>query len=45
MHKTYLGFKGYSIYKNSLSLKEQVFIREELNVKPYIPKSPITAEA
>ena len=44
MHKTYLGFKGYSIYKNSLSLKEQVFIREELNVKPYIPKSPITAE-
>ena len=45
MHKTYLGFKGYSIYKNSLSLKEQVYIREELNVKPYIPKSPITAEA
>ena len=44
MHKTYLGFKGYSIYKNSLSLKEQVFIREELNVKPYIPKSPISSE-
>tara|TARA_Y100000389_G_scaffold66748_3_gene62967 strand:- start:2576 stop:4021 length:1446 start_codon:yes stop_codon:yes gene_type:complete len=45
MHKTYLGYKGYSIYKKSLSLKEQVFIREELNVKPYIPKSPISAEA
>ena len=40
MHKTYLGQKGYSIYKNSLSLKEQIFIREELMVKPYLPKSP-----
>ena len=42
-HKTYLGQKGYSIYKNTLSLKEQVFIREELTVKPYMPKSPIQA--
>lgn len=41
MHKTYLGQKGYSIYKNSISLKEEIFIREELMVKPYLPKSPI----
>ena len=40
-HQTYLGQKGYSIYKKSLSLKEQEFIRNELNVKPYMPKSPV----
>jgi len=44
-HKTYLGHKGYSVYKDSLSLKEQVFIREELTVKPYMPKSPVQATA
>ena len=43
-HKTYLGQKGYSIYKNSLSVNEQVFIRNELTVKPYIPSSPIQPE-
>jgi len=41
MHKTYLGQKGYSIYKNTLSVKEAVYIREELMVKPYLPKSPV----
>jgi len=40
-HQTYLGQKGYSIYKKTLSLKEQIFIREELTVKPYMPKSPV----
>ena len=40
-HETYLGQKGYSIYKKTLALKEQIFIREELTVKPYIPKSPV----
>jgi superfamily II DNA or RNA helicase len=40
-HETYLGQKGYSIYKKTLSLKEQIFIREELTVKPYIPKAPV----
>lgn len=39
--KTYLGQKGYSIYKNSISVNEQHFIREQLNVAPYTPKSPI----
>jgi superfamily II DNA or RNA helicase len=44
-HNTYLGQKGYSIYKKSLSLKEQVYIREELTVKAYIPKSPVQPPA
>ena len=39
--ETYIGQKGYSIYKKTLSLKEQMFLREELTVKPYIPKSPV----
>ena len=45
MHKTYLGQKGYSIYKNTITLKEEIFIREELMVKPYLPKSPIQPTA
>ena len=45
MQKTYLGQKGYSIYKDSISIKEAVFIREELMMKPYVPKSPVQPEA
>ena len=37
--KTYLGQKGYSIYKDKLSVKEQQWIRDELMVAPFIPKS------
>ena len=36
---TYLGPKGYTIYKEHISIQEQQFIRTELNVKPYVPKS------
>ena len=36
---TYLGQKGYSIYKSDLSVEEQIKIREELNVGAYMPKS------
>lgn len=36
MHKTYIGNRGYSIYKDSLSINEQINIREELMVKPNI---------
>ena len=36
---TYLGPKGYTIYKENISIPEQQFIRTELNVKPYVPKS------
>ena len=40
-HVTYLGPKGYSIYKKTLSVKEQIAIREDLTVRPYIPKAPV----
>jgi superfamily II DNA or RNA helicase len=42
---SYLGKKGYSIYKKDLTNKEQIFIRDELTVKPYLPKSPIQPES
>ena len=29
---TYLGQKGYTIYKESLDVKEQILIRKELEV-------------
>jgi len=38
---SYLGPKGYSLYKSELSVHEQRFIRDELTVKPFIPKSPV----
>lgn len=38
---TYIGTKGYTIYKECLELKEQRLIKDELNVRPYIPKAPI----
>ena len=38
---TYLGQKGYSIYKNSISIEEQQWLRKELSVRPYIPKAPV----
>ena len=37
--KSYLGQKGYTIYKEHLSIKEQQWLRDELNVSPFIPKS------
>jgi len=40
-YKSYLGRRGFSIYKNSLSVQEQKFIRDELSVKPFIPKAPV----
>jgi len=40
-YSTYLGDKGYTIYKDALSIKEQQFIRNELTVRPFIPKSPV----
>lgn len=37
--KTYLGQKGYSIYKDKISIKEQQWLRDELMAAPYVPKS------
>jgi len=38
---TYLGQKGYTIYKECLDVKDQQYLRNELTVGPYIPKAPV----
>ena len=38
---SYLGNKGYTICKNSLTLHQQDFIRSELSIKPFVKGSPI----
>ena len=38
---TYIGYKGYSIYKENISVEEQQMLRKELNVKPFVPKSSL----
>jgi superfamily II DNA or RNA helicase len=40
-YQSYIGKKGYSILKSKLTVDEQKMIRDELNVKPYVPGSPI----
>ena len=42
---TYLGSKGYTIFKECLDGPELRVIRDELTVRPYIPKSPIQPPA
>ena len=42
---TYLGERGYSIYKSALSIQEQQHIREELTVSPYVPGSPVKSDS
>lgn len=42
---TYLGLKGYSILKSGLDLSDQLFIRDSLTVRPYIPNSPVKADS
>ena len=36
---TYLGSKGYTIYKSALTINELNTIKKELTVKPYVPKN------
>ena len=38
---TYIGYKGYTIKKDNISIEEQQLIRKELNVKPFVPKSSL----
>ena len=38
---TYLGHRGFTIKKESISIQEQQLIRKELNVKPFVPKSSL----
>ena len=42
---TYLGARGYTIYKECLSSEDLKFIRDSLNVAPYIPKAPVQPES
>tara|TARA_B110000285_G_scaffold235593_1_gene318396 strand:+ start:2680 stop:5202 length:2523 start_codon:yes stop_codon:yes gene_type:complete len=39
---TYIGWNGYTIYKENISVQEQQMLRKELNVKPFVPKSSLT---
>ena len=41
MKKAYLGYQGYSIFKDTLSVEEQHALRKELMVNAHIPKSPV----
>ncbi len=36
MNKTYLGQKGYTIYKNNISIEKQKQIINDLTIKPYV---------
>jgi superfamily II DNA or RNA helicase len=42
MSKNYLGQKGYSIYKENLTIKEQEQLRDDLTAKPFVPKNSMT---
>ena len=37
LRQTYLGQKGYTIIKDSITIEEQNQIKEDLNVKPQLP--------
>jgi superfamily II DNA or RNA helicase len=41
---TYLGNKGYTLYKSELSIKTQLSIKEMLTVKPFTPGSPVQSQ-
>jgi len=41
---TYLGQKGYTILKSDLPIEKQIWIKEQLMVKPYVPGSPVQLE-
>ena len=42
---SYLGKKGYTIKKSSLTMHEENHIRKTLTVKPYIPNSPVKEDS
>lgn len=39
-NSSYIGKRGYCIFKENLSIKEQDYIRKELTIKPFIPGCP-----
>ena len=40
-NNTYLGAKGYTIYKECMDTADIKLVKEELNVRAYVPTSPI----
>ena len=38
---TYIGEKGYTIIKQFMSVEEQEFLRNDLTVKPFVPKNSL----
>ena len=42
LSNTYLGNKGYTIYKNELTLVQQKFLRNELTITPRTHGAPMT---
>ena len=38
----YLGQKGYSIKKENMEVKEQLALRKDLMVKPFVPKTSLS---
>lgn len=40
---TYLGPKGYTILKKDLLMRTQLYIKDQLTIKPYTPGAPISA--
>jgi superfamily II DNA or RNA helicase len=41
---TYLGPKGYTILKKDLPIKTQLYIKEQLTIKPYTPGAPVSTK-
>jgi superfamily II DNA or RNA helicase len=41
---TYLGQKGYTILKSELPIAKQLYIKEQLTIKPFVMGSPIQVE-
>lgn len=42
---SYLGARGYTIYKDALGPSECSKIRQELTVRPHVPKAPVQPDA
>ena len=45
MSSPYLGRRGYTIYKDSLTVTEEAYIRRELTVQPVVQGSPVQGNA
>lgn len=39
---TYLGPKGYTILKKDLPMRTQLYIKEQLTIRPYTPGAPVS---